>query len=90
VTKAPALKTVNLRLPALELGSYRRLTNDPGPRRVLHPPGSAAIGEHEARRDRVGTGSERGREWDISGFQTTHPVPLPRSRTPAEPTLPCQ
>ena len=88
MTKAPVLKTVNLRLPALELGSYRRLTNDPGPRR--DPPGSAAIGEHEARRDRVGTGSERGREWDISGFQTTHPVPLPRSRTPAEPTLPCQ
>jgi hypothetical protein len=35
-----------------------RLTNDPGPRRVLHPPGSAGIGEHEAWRYRVGTGSE--------------------------------
>src|SRR5215469_11694648 len=23
----------------------------------------------------------RGREWDISGFQTIHPVPLPRSKT---------
>ena len=29
----------------------------------------------------------RGREWNISGFQTTHPVPLPRSKTPAEPTF---
>src|SRR5262245_28029672 len=32
----------------------------------------------------------RGREWDISGFQTTHPVPLPRSKTPAGPTHPGQ
>jgi len=32
----------------------------------------------------------RGREWDLAGFQATHPVPLPRSRTPVEPTLPCQ
>ena len=30
----------------------------------------------------------RGREWDLSGSQTTHPVPLPRSKTPAGPTLP--
>ena len=30
----------------------------------------------------------RGREWDLSGFQATHPLPLPRSRTPAEPTFP--
>jgi hypothetical protein len=29
----------------------------------------------------------RGREWNISGFQATHPVPLPRSKTPAEPTF---
>ena len=36
----------------------RRLTNDPGPRRVLHPPGSAGISEHEPWRNRVGTGSE--------------------------------
>src|SRR5215468_7240838 len=27
---------------------------------------------------------------DISGFQTTHPVPLPRSKTPAGPTHPGQ
>ena len=31
----------------------------------------------------------RGREWDLSGFQATHPVPLPRSKTPAGPTNPC-
>ena len=27
-----------------------------------------------------------GREWDLSGSQAAHPVPLPRSKTPAEPT----
>ena len=32
----------------------------------------------------------RGREWDLSGSQATHPVPLPRSKTPAEPTFPRQ
>jgi hypothetical protein len=32
----------------------------------------------------------RGREWDISGSQAIHPVPLPRSTTPAEPTVPRQ
>ena len=32
----------------------------------------------------------RGREWDLSGSQATHPVPLPRSKTPAEPTFPHQ
>ena len=31
----------------------------------------------------------RGREWDISGSQAAHPVPLPRSKTPAELTTPC-
>ena len=30
----------------------------------------------------------RGRERDLPGFQAVHPVPLPRSRTPAEPTTP--
>jgi len=30
----------------------------------------------------------RGREWDLSGLQTIHPVPLLRSRTPVEPTWP--
>src|SRR5262245_32924510 len=30
----------------------------------------------------------RGREWDLPGSQAIHPVPLPRSRTPAEPTTP--
>src|SRR5262245_25489565 len=32
--------------------------------------------------------SSRGREWDLSGFQATPPVPLLRSRTPAESTVP--
>src|SRR5262245_11737479 len=31
-----------------------------------------------------------GHDWELSGFQTTHPVPLPRSTTPAEPTVPRQ
>ena len=30
----------------------------------------------------------RGRERDLPGFQVIHPVPLPRSTTPAEPTTP--
>ena len=30
----------------------------------------------------------RGREWDLSGSQAIHPVPLLRSTTPAEPTIP--
>src|SRR4029453_459656 len=30
----------------------------------------------------------RGREWDISGSQAIHPLPLPRSSTPAGPTSP--
>src|SRR5262245_1055390 len=29
----------------------------------------------------------RGREWNISGSQATHPVPLPRSKTPVESTF---
>jgi hypothetical protein len=31
----------------------------------------------------------RGRERDLPGFQAIHPVPLPRSTTPAESTIPC-
>jgi hypothetical protein len=30
----------------------------------------------------------RGREWDLPGSQAIHPVPLPRSGTPAEPPIP--
>src|SRR6516225_233232 len=30
----------------------------------------------------------RGRERDLPGSQAIHPVPLPRSKTPAEPTFP--
>src|SRR5713101_1103002 len=30
----------------------------------------------------------RGRERDLPGFQAIHPVPLPRSTTPAESTIP--
>ena len=30
----------------------------------------------------------RGREWDLSGSQAIHPVPMPRSRTPAGSTRP--
>ena len=31
----------------------------------------------------------RGRQWDISGLQVIHPVPLLRSWTPVEPMCPC-
>jgi hypothetical protein len=31
----------------------------------------------------------RGRERDLPGSQAIRPVPLPRSRTPAEPAMPC-
>src|SRR5438477_12034249 len=34
--------------------------------------------------------SLRGRDWDLSGLQAIHPVPLLRSWTPVEPTCPCQ
>ena len=40
--------------------------------------------------DPIAGSLSRGREWVISGSQATHPVPLPRSATPAEPTVPCQ
>ena len=40
--------------------------------------------------DPIAGSLSRGREWDISGFQATPPVPLPRSRTPAGPTIPRQ
>ena len=33
-------------------------------------------------------GVVRGREWDLSGLQAIHPVPLLRSSTPVEPTYP--
>ena len=32
--------------------------------------------------------SSCGREWELSGSQVTHPVPLPRSRIPAESAAP--
>jgi hypothetical protein len=31
----------------------------------------------------------RGRQWDLSGVQVIHPVPLLRSWTPVEPMCPC-
>src|ERR1700751_4576385 len=48
---------------------------------------------HQAR-DNLSTGvphsgvSRRGRKQELSGFLATHPVPLPYSTTPAEPTRP--
>jgi hypothetical protein len=48
---------------------------------------------HQAR-DNLSTGvpysdvSRRGRKQELSGFLATHPVPLPCSTTPAEPTRP--
>jgi hypothetical protein len=33
--------------------------------------------------------ASRGRQWDLSGLQAIHPVPLLRSLTPVEPMCPC-
>ena len=64
---------------------------------LLHSCLAAAL--PDARRSRPGQGlcwyrppflrfAARGREWDLSGLQAIHPVPLLRSRTPVEPTCP--
>jgi len=49
----------------------------------------AAGQDHCSAGDPIAGSLSRGREWDISGFQATHPVPLLRSTTPAGPTFPC-
>jgi hypothetical protein len=56
-----------------------------------HAGGGPAPGQdHCSAGDPIAGSFSRGREWDISGSQATHPVPLPRSRTPAGPTAPRQ
>src|SRR6202051_1366447 len=54
----------------------------PEGRRVPSGPGSCSTG------DPIAGLLSRGRERDLPGFQAIHPVPLPRSRTPAESTIP--
>src|SRR6202140_5255346 len=54
----------------------------PAGRRVPSGPGSLFS------RDPIPGLLSRGRERDLPGFQAVHPVPLPRSRTPAESTFP--
>jgi len=51
-------------------------------RRGLPGPGHCSTG------DPIAGALARGRERDLPGSQTIHPVPLPRSATPAEPTIP--
>src|SRR6266540_3536113 len=62
-------------------------------------PSCAALALPQARRSLAGQGLRaaggptlqrlaRGREWDLSGLQAIHPVPLLRSRTPVEPACP--
>jgi hypothetical protein len=55
----------------------------PEGRRVPSGPGSLFN-----RRPELPVFSPRGRERDLPGSQAIHPVPLPRSPTPAEPTIP--
>ena len=64
------------------LGSCLAVARAPG--RVEVPPGPGSL---FSRRPIAGVLS-RGRERDLSGSQAIHPVPLPRSKTPAEPTIP--
>src|SRR5215467_10249941 len=56
--------------------------------------GPASGQDHWSAGDPIAGVLSRGREWDISGLQATHPVPLPRSKTcsktPAGPTRPRQ
>src|SRR5215470_13128205 len=43
--------------------------------------GPASGQDHWSAGDPIAGVLSRGREWDISGLQATHPVPLPRSKT---------
>jgi len=50
--------------------------------------GPASSQDHCSAGDPTAGVLSRGREWDLSGSQAVRPVPLPRSTTPAESTLP--
>src|SRR5262245_54203273 len=67
------------------LGSCSPLPALPGGWRPRLGPGSLFD-----RRSPLPVCSPRGHEWDLSGSQAIHPVPLLRSTTPAEPMLPRQ
>src|ERR1700694_3257278 len=54
----------------------------PEVRRMPSGPGQSSAG------DPIAGLLSRGRERDLSGSQAIHPVPLPRSATPVEPTIP--
>jgi len=89
--------TPTRRIPSRLFGSLPGPTRFPlnfvlaaasAPERVEVPfPGQdhCSAGDPLGRRARA-----RGREWGLSGSQATHPVPLLRSTTPAEPTVPRQ
>ena len=51
---------------------------------VIHP----ALSSEFRGSDPIADLLSRGRERDLPGAQAIHPVPLPRSRTPAESTIP--
>ena len=61
---------------------------------VVSAPGqvedTASGQDHCSTGDPIAGVLSRGREWDLSGSQATHPVLLPRSKTPAEPAFPRQ
>jgi hypothetical protein len=50
--------------------------------------GPASGQDHCSAGDPIAGSLSRGREWAISGFQAIRPVPLPRSKIPAEPATP--
>src|SRR5262245_15249605 len=61
----------------------RESAGDSAPERWRSPSRAGIIGQPAIP---IAGSLPRGREWDISGFQATHPMPLLRSTTPAEPT----
>jgi hypothetical protein len=74
-----------------------RVPRDPSLRFVLAVAGAPGRPEAPPRARIVGQPAipfsrrlARGHEWDLSGSQAIHPVPLPRSTTPAGPTSPRQ
>jgi len=89
-----ALRLPTRAFPVTYLFRFRG-PRDPSLLRVRCCQRSRAIGGYASGQDHCSAGDpisgscSRGREWDLPGSQATHPVPLPRSKTPAELTIPC-
>jgi hypothetical protein len=81
-TRIPGRLLVRFRAPRDPSGVRARFLSAPVP--VEDQPGPG----HLFRRLPKCRLLSRGRERDLSGSQAIHPVPLPRSKTPAGPTMP--